>query len=85
MNEFSRRRPVPAIGTFEIVGAWWRAQDELLKRTGRLSELYDLDPALLEGIEDAVRECPTPRHAQERECYVRAVADFLAALEEKLS
>jgi hypothetical protein len=41
---------------FEIVARKWTAQEGLVESAREFEELYDLDPALVEGLEEAIRE-----------------------------
>lgn len=65
----------PPRDAFEYHLRLWGAQEGILTSARRLVEEYDLDPGLLDDLEDAIRE-------GDEDARDRALARFVEALEE---
>ena len=61
------------ISRFEIAARTWAAQERIIKTAHALTEHYDLDPPLVEDLEDAHRR-------QDSEDWDTAVLRFMEAL-----
>jgi hypothetical protein len=68
-------RPDPGIDLAEIARRRWVAEEMILEDGRLLAEFYDLDPSLVEDIEEAVDD-------QDHDAFLAACVPFLRALVE---
>ncbi len=68
-------RPDYTPDDFEIHRMKWTAHASILESSRKAVEMFDLDPSLLEALEDAERE-------QDGDAFIEAVADLWEAAAE---